>query len=152
MSGTNDYFLTREATQIFLDTLIANGTKIYLNDQYKSQYEDIKFWKFDQIEKYGQLYCINSLFSEQIPVLKGINNIHSGLIYMLDDDLHDGFYVISVRRRADLIYVVSMGCHSFFSKFGGGEFFPPKPELKQCYRDACKLMKKLAIKAKARLG
>jgi hypothetical protein len=148
MSGTKDYFLTRGSAINLINKIIESGTKIYLEGQYKDINVCINYISFDQIEILGQLYCINPFFSQQKPVLRAVNNIHSGLIYMIDNDLQDGFFNVNLRRGSDFIYVVSMGYHSFFSKIGGGEFFPPKPELKQCYREACKLMKMLAIKEK----
>jgi hypothetical protein len=147
MSGTNEYLLERASVIALIDFLIDSGTKIYLQNQYKNPDDDINYRVFFDIEDRGQLFCLNPIFSSEIPVLRPVDNIHSGRIYMIDNDLQEGFFEVSLRKRTDNLYVMSMGCRDFFSKIGGGEFFRPKPELKQCYRSACKLMKKLAVKS-----
>jgi hypothetical protein len=146
MSGTNEYLLERASVIDLIDFLIDTGTKIYLQNQYKNPDDDFNFRLFSDIEDRGQLFCLNPIFSDEIPVLRPVDNIHSGRIYMIDNDLQEGFFEVSIRRRADNFYVVSMGCRNFFSKIGGLDFFPPKPELKHFYRVACRQMKKLAIK------
>jgi hypothetical protein len=146
MSGTKEYILERSSAIVLIDSLIDSGTSIYLQNQYRNLDDDFNFRAFSDIEDRGQLFCLNPLFSEEIPVLRPVENIHSGRIYMIDNDLQEGFFEVSLRKRVDNVYVLSMGCRDFFSRIGGGEFFPPKPELKQCYRSACKLMRKLAIK------
>jgi hypothetical protein len=124
MSGTNEYILARASAIDLIGFLINDGTNIYLQNQYKNPDDDFNFRAFSDIEDRGQLFCLNPISSDEIPVLRAVDNIHSGRIYMIDNDLQEGFFEVKFRRRTDNLYLISMGCRDFFSRTGGRDFFP----------------------------
>ena len=141
--------LTESEVIKFLRRLVDEGSTLYdadvqLKDPSGSYEQDLDVG----LTEFQQIFLTNRIFTKERMILKEVDNIHSGKIWMIDRKFPEGFITILIAREGDGYEFVISNQRLFSSHFK--LYFDPSPELIK-YKNRIKgFLKRIKVKKRSR--